>query len=75
MGGDFSWLFSSYHTSHERVLREYEKLEHAIRQVSGLNLRQLELLFASGWTLEPPKENVALEKLSDIGEWPCENTT
>lgn len=67
MGGEFSWLYSSLYTSHERTLREYEELEHAIRQTSGLNLRQLKFLFASGWTLEPPKENIALEKLSDIG--------
>lgn len=74
MDGEFSPARALF-SSHARLLQKYEELENEIKQLVGMDLHCLKVRFASGWTLEPPKENVALEKLSDIGEWPCENTT
>ena len=39
-------------------LRRYEELEIQIKQLTGYNIESLKVLFAKGYTLEPPKNSV-----------------
>lgn len=58
-----------YNASIAQELMEYEKLEIAVKQLTGYDFRCLYELFKMGWTLEPPSsacEASARASLVDI---------
>ena len=58
MDKEFDRPYSSYITS-ARLLQKYEELELEIKQLTGKDLTCLAILFAQGWTLEPPRKSVS----------------
>lgn len=48
------WM-RDYNASITQELMEYEKLEVAVKQLTGYDFRCLYELFQMGWHLEPPK--------------------
>lgn len=65
---EFSCPYSSYVTS-ARLLQKYEELELEIKQLTGKDLKCLKVLFAQGWTLEPPKKQpTLLEAMAELAD-------
>lgn len=51
-----------------KYLREYEKLEHKVIELTGYDLDKLVELFAAGYTLRPPKYNSSLVAALEEGD-------
>ena len=65
---EFSCPYSSY-GANTRLLRKYEELEIEIKKLTGKDFACLKALFASGWTLEPPKKsNLLLAEMAALAD-------
>ena len=45
------------------TIRQFQELENEIIQLTGFSLGQLKVLFAEGYTLQPPKKPVSILEL------------
>lgn len=53
------WM-RDYNAAIAQELMEYEKLEVAVKQLTGYDFRCLYELFRMGWSIEPPKNASSL---------------